>query len=828
MTFYNKYCEVAVNTGTRQTDRLFTYKIPKGLLEKVAIGSKVVVPFGLGNKLLEGYVFNLKTNTDFKNLKSISYVLENDVSLTKSQIELCNWLRETYLCTYLEAITPLIPTGTSLKRNKIYYICNKEEDIYLNDLNLSKNQIKIIKFIKNNHSANHHEIVKEIGPNCNRELKKLIDKKIICFEESFYTDVSTKYKKVVELNFSPDMKDEIMEKLSKRAFKQIEVLKFLLDNNNIDLRKLLLKTKASRSTISSLEKKGLVIIKNQKDFRTPIDYKSIQQESHNTLNSEQKEVYKKISSSMKSNISETFLIHGVTGSGKTEVYIKLVQDVLSKGEQAIILVPEISLTPQILNKFVKVFGKKVAVLHSKLSLGERFDQWKKIKNNEIPIVIGARSAIFAPCNNIGLVIIDEEHESSYKSETNPKYNTIEVGKFICRKKGIPLVLGTATPSVESYYKTLNNNYNLLELKERFNKNPMPSIKVVDMRKELEEGNKSMFSRSLFNGIKENLDNKKQTILFLNRRGHSTFISCRSCGFVLKCKDCDISLTYHQKGNTARCHYCGYRANIPKICPSCGSKYIKYFGSGTEKVEGYVKKVFPSAAVKRLDMDTTARKGELEKIIKSLESRKTDILIGTQMVTKGLDFPYVTLVGVLSADLTLNLPDYRANERTFQLLTQVAGRAGRHDFKGKVIVQTYSPDNYAINTSKRYDYKNFFNNELNLREEFLYPPFYELINIIIYGENERSVIKSSNNLSDQLKSSFHKEKNKVNDIIFLGPNPAIYNKVKKNYRWQILIKHKSIDRKIIKDIINNICNINRNKIIDNNVYLSIDINPYNIF
>ncbi|WP_432400700.1 primosomal protein N' [Wukongibacter sp. M2B1] len=753
---FMEYCNIVVNTGTKATDRLFTYKIPTDLYGKIRIGDKVVVPFGKGNKLLEGVVFEENSEDSVKNIKgmkSIQRLVDDELGLSGKQVDLCKWLKETYLCTYSEAIQCLIP--------------------------------------------------------------------------KFYSDVNTKTKKIAIINFDPEDMDSIISKMSKNAYKQIEVLKILSVAQRMQVTDLMKVGKTSRAVINGLEKKNLIKIIEEKEYRTPINLDKIERDEPNKLNEEQLLAYNSILNVIKRKEHDTFLLHGVTGSGKTEVYMHLVRKVINRGEQVIILVPEISLTPQIVGKFIKRFGNNVAVLHSKLSLGERYDQWKKIKNNEISIVVGARSAIFAPCDNLGLIIIDEEHESSYKSEMNPKYYTIDVAKHLCRQSNAVLLLGSATPSIESYYNAKNGVYKLLELKNRFNNNPLPSVDIVDMRIELEEGNKSMFSRSLYEAMKESLLNNKQIILFLNRRGYSTFVSCRSCGYVVKCMHCDISMTYHHKNNIAKCHYCGYKSIVPKVCPECGSKYIKFFGSGTEKVEQHVNKLFPSFKTKRLDIDTTSKKGNLERIIKAFGNREIDILIGTQMVAKGLDFPYVTLVGILSADITLNLPDYRANERTFQLLTQVAGRAGRHDFRGHVIIQTYSPDNYAIISSQKQDFKEFYNKEIELRREFCYPPFHNIINIIVLGKDENLVVKSANRLFQKLESEILNN-NELENTQLLGPNPAIHNKIKGFYRWQILLKYQSIDHEIIKGIINYICNINKGKYLDSKVHLIFDLKPYNIF
>lgn len=827
---FAKYSNVVVNTGTRATDRFYTYGIPNALVGEINIGDKVIVPFGKGNKLLEGFVFELKSDKEIKGIRGLKYikdVLNDDINLTRGQIELCNWMRDTYLCSFYEAIQCLIPRGTTLKKRKMYKINENIVDSLKLDEESINDKNRIIQILLERPMISHSELIKSIGYNCNKDISKLIKKRIIRVEEKFYSDIRSKYKKVVEANFDSDRIDKIVSSIPKRAYKQVEILKYISEVKRIELKDIIQKTNTSRAVINSLEKKNLIRILDEKEYRTPLDINQIERDKPNKLNNEQRIAYDNIMRMIKNRKFEKYLLHGVTGSGKTEVYMQLVNHVIRNDQQAIILVPEISLTPQIVEKFLKRFGENVAVLHSKLSLGERYDQWKKIKNNEISIVIGARSAVFAPCDNLGLIIIDEEHESSYKSEMNPKYHTIDVAEYLCRENNAVLVLGSATPSIESYYKAQKGDYKLLELKNRFNKNPLPKVEVIDMRVELEEGNKSIFSRKLYNSMKNNLLDDKQVILFLNRRGHSTFVSCRSCGYVLKCLNCDISLTYHHKKSIAKCHYCGYKIPVPRICPECKSKYIKFFGSGTEKVEAYVNKLFPSYRTKRLDIDTTSKKGSLEKIIDAFGKREIDILIGTQMVTKGLDFPYVTLVGVLSADITLNLPDYRANERTFQLLTQVAGRAGRHDFKGNVIVQTYSPNNYAITSSKRHDYEEFFNKEICLRKEFCYPPFYNIVNIIVLGKNERAVIKSANRLFQKIESETQKHKN-LNSTQLLGPNPAILGRIKDNYRWQILLKYQSVDHEIIRSIINYICNINKSRYIESNVSLIFDMKPYNIF
>lgn len=515
-----------------------------------------------------------------------------------------------------------------------------------------------------------------------------------------------------------------------------------------------------------------------------------------------------------------FLLKGVTGSGKTEVYMKLVERVLLEGKSAIILVPEIALTPQMIERFKGRFGVNVALFHSKLSDGERFDEWFRVKEGKAKVIVGARSAIFLPAKNLGLIIIDEEHENTYKSEQNPKYQTKEVAEYLSELKGCKVILGSATPSIETYYRALTGEMKLLELNSRVDNKPMPPMKVIDMRNELKVGNKSLFSRELFIAIQERLKRKEQIILFLNRRGFSTFVSCRSCGYVFKCDECDISMTYHKNGLLI-CHYCGKTKREPRECPKCHSKYVKFFGAGTQRVEEEVKKYFNNAGILRMDVDTTRDKHSYERIYNTFKNGEADILIGTQMVSKGLDFKNVTLVGILAADMSINIPDYRAAERTFQIITQVAGRAGRGDKQGEVLIQTYTPQHYSLQYAVNYDYEGFYEKEFTVRAMMKYPPFGKLL--LINGTSKKEEL---------LKNFMHKITMMIKplvenclDIEILGPIPCMISKVKENYRWQIVIKGEfdSYFSKNIKEIL-----YDENKNVYNDIRISMDINPNNLF
>ena len=512
---------------------------------------------------------------------------------------------------------------------------------------------------------------------------------------------------------------------------------------------------------------------------------------------------------------------GLQVHGKTEVYLQLIEKTINMQKSAIVLVPEISLTPQMLERFIGRFGKeKIAVLHSKLSIGERHDEWERIKRNEAKIVIGARSAIFAPCENLGLIIIDEEHDSSYKSESTPRYDAKEIARKISEEKNIPLVLGSATPDLNTFYRAENGKITKLTLTKRANCSNLPKVDIVDLKYELATGNKSMISNLLYSEMEKNLKQKRQTILFLNRRGYSTFIMCRDCGYTLKCPNCNISLTYHITQNILKCHYCGFQQKPVKICPECQSTKIRYFGTGTQKLEQEIKKIFPEASTIRMDIDTVTKKNSHEKILNKFKEENIDILIGTQMVVKGHHFPKVTLVGVIAADGSLNQDDYRANERTFQILTQVAGRAGRENLPGKVIIQTYNPNSFPIEYAKKQDYDLFYKTEIELRKQLKYPPFCDIILIGFTGENEDEIKSVSLYIYKLLKMAL--EKYQIN---IFSPMPAPIDKIQNQLRWRIISK--GIVTKDVTIILNKCLQNIYTKIKVKQTKITIAINPNNM-
>ena len=624
-----------------------------------------------------------------------------------------------------------------------------------------------------------------------------------------------KINSIVLAKSKSEIKDAIENKLIK-SDKQKKVLEFMLDNDNVTAQDINIFTDATSSVINALVKKGYVYKNEVSIERNPLINEKVERTQKLKLTDEQKYAIEQIKD------NGEYLIYGVTGSGKTEIYLQLIEKNLLQGKSSIMLVPEISLTPQTVNRFIARFGsEKIAVLHSKLSTGERFDEWNKIKSGKAKIIIGARSAIFAPAQNLGMIIIDEEHDESYSSEMAPRYNTIEVAEFISRKFGIPLVMGSATPDMRSFYKAKNNQIKLLTLTKRANNSTLPDVKIVDMRNELANGNKSMISQNLKEAIQKNLGNNHQTILFLNRRGFSTFVMCRDCGYTVKCKRCNITLTYHKEENKLKCHYCGYEQNVVTECPECHSKNIKFFGAGTQRLEEEVKTIFPNATTIRMDIDSVSKKNSYDEILNEFKDKNINILIGTQMVVKGHHFPNVTLVGVITADTDLNMGDYRASEKTFQTLTQVSGRAGRGKEKGMVIIQTYNPDNYAIEYARTQDFNLFYNTEISIRKELKYPPFCDIIVINMSSKNKKNLQISIKNVHGFLKEKVINEKF---GVLLYSPVTCPIDKIKDRYRMRILIKC-LYDEKMNKLINETMDYFYEQK--NNSCRLSVELNPNNM-
>lgn len=724
------YLGIIVNNEAVKVDKIFTYRVPERLYDKVKKGRMVTVPFGNGNKKIYGFIVDIFYNIDDNaKLKEIIDIDDNMEFLTEENIRLIEIMRKKYLCTYLECIKVMIPNGitkgTTFKTKNCIILGKALTEKYNKE-----EYINIVSFIeKNNGVYNKSELTSEFNLSLSR-----------------------------------------INTLIKHEF--LKVKKTIVNRYNEDTYKL-------------YEEK--------------------------TLNSEQQ---KCVDTILLNSYNNKFLIHGITGSGKTEIYMNLVKEMIKQNKDSIVLIPEIALTPQMVERFKGRFGRDVAIFHSRLSVGERFDEWMRVKMGNVKVAIGARSAIFLPFSNLGLIVIDEEHETSYKSESDPKYHARDIAGFKSEIEGCKVVLGSATPSIETYYKATQGEYDIITLNNRADGANLPTIDIVDMRQELKDGNKSMFSRRLQEEMVNCLEKKEQAIMFLNRRGYSTFVSCRECGYVFKCSNCDISLTYHNDDNLT-CHYCGAKQKALRTCPKCKSKYVKYFGVGTEQLEQSVKRTFLDSKPLRMDFDTTRGKDSYERVYRDFAAKRYNVLIGTQMIAKGLDFKDVTLVGIIAADLSLNLPDYRAAERTFQLITQVAGRAGRGNKAGTVILQTYNPENYSIIYAAENNYKSFYEEEIIIRKLREYPPFSKILCINLSSENEENLIKCIQNLADKIRI-----KNYESDKIeLLGPCPCGVSKIKNLHRWQIILKGQFDD-----DYAMDIKNLVYEQINYKNIRIGIDINP----
>ncbi|WP_273323042.1 primosomal protein N' [Vallitalea guaymasensis] len=738
----NKYADIIVDISHSKLDRVFQYRVPHNLMDKIVSGTVVDIPFGKGNKNLKGYVigFTDKPNFDVDKIKDITGVASMNMSIEAHLIKLAVWMKERYACTIISALRTLIPLG------------------------------------------------KKVNEKTQKEIVRIID--------------------ADELKSYIKMWDNKNYKALSRAGNH------LLTCEKCKQSTIIKKADITPAVLSNLEKKGIIKINSERIYREPYNVNNIRRSKNKLPNIEQQKVINKVLSNLNKE-SQVHLIHGITGSGKTEVYMQIIEKVLEKGQQAIVLIPEIALTPQTVRNFISRFGNQVGVMHSKLSAGEKYDGWRRARDGDISIMIGPRSAVFTPFKKLGMIIIDEEHEMSYKSEVSPKYHAREVAIKRGEMTGADVVLGSATPSLESYHLAKEGKYTLLELKEKAASTNKLDVKVIDMREELINGNKSIFSDTLRNEIQNKLFNKEQIILFLNRRGYSRFVSCRQCGYVIKCDSCDIPYTYHAFGDKLICHYCGKTINMVSKCPSCNSKYIKQFGIGTEKVESYVKKEFPTARVLRMDLDTTTRKNSYDTILGKFRNGEADILIGTQMVAKGHDFPDVTLVGVIAADLSLYMSDFRASERTFQLLTQVTGRAGRSNLQGTAIIQSYTPEHYSITKSKEQDYIGFYEAEIKYRQVMNYPPFSNLLVLLIQSTNEKELIRRS----FELKNDILLVASRLG-LEIIGPSPANVSKIKNNYRRVILLR--STGYKELMQFINRY--MERLSIKYKDISIQMDINP----
>ncbi|MGI6777026.1 MAG: primosomal protein N' [Acetivibrionales bacterium] len=814
----DKIAAVAISNSTREFDRDYHYIIPDRLVDKVKPGMRVIVPFGKSDRLKEGYVLKLVQKSGFKLLKSIRKVVDDKPVLSEKMLMLASWMKHRYICTYSDAIKCMLPAGIGIKSTRVARLVD-------NSGSLSGNAGRIIEvLIECGNECEYEELRKKTGlTNFSVYIKKLEKAGVLTIYEKFSARLKEKRVHAACLAI-PQL--EVVEEIEASRIKkiqQIRVLEMLMETEYIAVADLMRFAGVSKSVLETLRKKGYIDLREIEVKRDPMEHKSFKRTEPLKPTAQQAAAIELVKSKLDGGSFYELLLHGVTGSGKTEVYLQLIQYAIDMGKQAIVLVPEISLTPQMVDRFKGRFGDDVAVLHSRLSPGERYDQWRLIKEGNIKVAVGARSAVFAPFKNLGIIIIDEEHENSYKSEITPKYHAAEIARKRCKDEKSVLIYGSATPSIETFYRAMNGCIDYIKLSERANQMLMPRVDLIDMRKELEEGNRSIFSRKLEQEIKSNIVTGQQTILFINRRGYASFILCRSCGYTITCLNCNISMTYHSSDDRLICHYCGYTVKSPKVCPKCKSSYIRQFGTGTQRVESELKKVFEGCSVLRMDMDTTTFKNSHDEILSTFKDQNINVMVGTQMIAKGHDFPNVTLVGVIAADSLLNTGDYRASERTFQLLTQVAGRAGRGNIPGRVVIQTYNTDNFSILAACNHDYDTFYNQEIKLRQELNYPPFTNIAVIMLSGINDRAVYNLSREVKHSICSKAFEEYRDGFEL--LGPARPPLTRIKNKYRWRIVIKCK--DKEKLIDALTLISDGFYSASIKDGIQMSVDINPVNM-
>ncbi|MCZ0756071.1 primosomal protein N' [Anoxybacillus sp. J5B_2022] len=800
-----KIASVIVDVPSRQTDRPFDYEIPAKWEEVLQVGMRVAVPFG--TRQLQGFVVDIKTHSEVKTLKPIEAILDVAPVLNEELLRLGQYLTETTLCFAISAYQAMLPAAMKAKYEKEIRLM---DETYRKQLHPSVQQL----------FANKTAVLwKEIEhTNVLSRLQKDIQNGYLEVVYHVKEKGTKKMVKYIACALPKERQNEALESLPANAVKQKQLLALLFSaENGLPLKEALEQSGASHAAVKALIEKRMIREYEIETYRDPYEQRRFAKTAPLSLSDEQQQALNAIVESVRANEHHVFLLYGVTGSGKTEVYMQAIEEVLKRGKEAIVLVPEISLTPQMVERFKGRFGSQVAVLHSGLSIGEKYDEWRKIHRKEVKLVVGARSAIFAPFENLGMIIIDEEHEASYKQEETPRYHARDVAIYRARFHQCPVVLGSATPSLESFARAKKGVYRLLTLKKRMNENGLPAVNIVDMREELRSGNRSMFSRTLFEKLQDRLHKGEQAVLFLNRRGYSTFVMCRDCGYVIRCPHCDISLTYHRVQQRLKCHYCGYEEPVAHRCPSCESEHIRFFGTGTQKVEEELTKLLPQARVIRMDVDTTSRKGAHERLLSAFGEGKADILLGTQMIAKGLDFPKVTLVGVLTADTMLHLPDFRACEKTFQLLTQVSGRAGRHELPGEVVIQTYTPEHYSIELAARHDYETFYQKEMLARKRHGYPPFYYLTLITVSHQELTKAVAVTEKIAAYLRGQLSKE------AVILGPVASPIARLHDRYRYQCMIKYKREAN--FTEVLKTVIDRYQQDIAQGELQLTIDTNPY---
>lgn len=794
--------EVIVDVPTMQTDHPFEYQIPEEMVDIIQPGMRVQVPFGSRNLL--GYVISqAKATADFEGeLKPITALLDDEPVLNAEMLQLGKDMAKQNFCFLVEAYHTMLPNLLKVNYEKFFLptpeIAYIDHQHYFDDLS----EIAWSE-------AEKRGIL--------TELIALKNKGHLTIDYRVEDRKRYKTEQWVQPLMDFDQLEEEAISIRKTAKKQLALVEVLmeLDGKKVSAKYLRDEFDLHTATLKAGAEKGWLKLYDQQVNRDPYADIAIEKSEKLPLQSQQEVAFDAVKKAMDEHEDRVFLLQGVTGSGKTEVYLQLIQEALDKAKEAILLVPEISLTPQMVNRLKSRFGNQVAVLHSQLSTGEHFDEWRKLKNGQAKIAVGARSSIFAPLNNIGLIILDEEHEATYKQSDNPRYHAREVAKWRAAYHHSPVILGSATPSLESRARAQNGVYQLLEMPERSNQKPLPPVEIIDMREEFKHKNYYQFSRQLRDQMQATMDRGEQVALMLNRRGFANFMQCRDCGYTFQCPNCDVSLTYHYHDKQLQCHYCGFNEARPQRCPDCGQTHLREFGTGTEKVEQEINELFPNKTVARMDMDTTRRKGSHERILKQIADKKADILLGTQMIAKGLDFPNITLVGIINADTTLYLPDFRAAERTFQLLTQMSGRAGRGDLDGQVLIQTYNPEHYALNLAKNHDYDRFYQTEMQYRKLNQYSPYYYTVRFTISNFDDHTAQVTAAKVAAILQQA------DIQATKVIGPAQSTISRINNQYYYQLLYQHRGNQdiQAVLQEIQNKAQDWSKDKI-----YVSIDVDP----
>ena len=778
--------KVAVSAAPYSIDKPYSYLVPDALVAAAVPGVRVMVPFGRGNKESEGLILARVQEPKLPGSKAIRQILDPEPVLDKAGIDLALWMRGRYFCTVFEAVKTILPAGLWYGLREIWSLAMEPETARSAAVGIPGAWQGLDLLEKQGGKADIRVLRDALGDGAEKPLKAMKKAEILTCETDAKRKIADKSHRMVELAVNTEDAYALTEPKRRSAPARYEVVNFLATAGRTPAAEVSYYTGASSRTLKTMEKAGLIAFSEEEELRVP-SLDDVEPGPEIVLNEEQQRAFEEILGRVQAAKPSVTLLHGVTGSGKTQVYLRLVQETLALGKTAMVLVPEIVLTPQMMRKFSSYFGSRVAMLHSSLKMTERYDQWKRIRRGEVDVVLGTRSALFAPLKNLGLIIMDEEQEGSYQSENVPRYDAREVAKYLCVREKAALVFGSATPTVETAWAVEQGSYQKALLRRRYNENALPEVLIADLRQEILNGNPGLISTPLRQELEKNLAAGEQSILFLNRRGSSRMLLCGECGYVPQCPRCSTAMTYHSANGRLMCHYCGHSEPAADTCPECGG-WMKHVGAGTQKVEEELRELFPEAGILRMDADTTA--GGHEEILQTFERERVPILLGTQMVAKGLDFENVTLVGVLSADISLYVDNYRAAERTFSLLTQVVGRAGRGGKTGRAVIQTYTPGNDVIRCAARQDYDAFYESEIRMRRLRRYPPFADLFTVTVSGTEEGRVLRAAVSVRETLRQLCRRPELAAGEPEVLGPAPAPVVKVNNRFRYRCTLVGKN--------------------------------------